>query len=58
MMRALTDNSISQTAFQALSPQAKAANTKILRGNFVNIDRPQYTESYGNLITRVQVGMK
>jgi 2-oxoglutarate ferredoxin oxidoreductase subunit beta len=58
MMRTLKDNSISQTAFQALSPEAKAANTKIVRGNFVNIDRPQYTQSYANLITRVQAGMK
>ena len=56
MMRALKDSSLSQTAYQALSPELKAANTKIVRGNFVNIDRPQYTDSYANLITRVQGG--
>jgi 2-oxoglutarate ferredoxin oxidoreductase subunit beta len=54
MMRSLKDNSISQTAFQALPPEARAANTKIVRGNFVNIDRPQYTNAYANLVTRVQ----
>ncbi len=58
MMRALKDNSISQTAYNALTPEQKAANTKILRGNFVNIERPQYTNSYSNLITRVQGGAK
>ena len=58
MMRALKDNSISQSAFLALPPEAKTANTKIVRGNFVNIDRPQYTQSYANLITRVQAGVK
>ncbi len=56
MLRGLKDNSISQTAFNALTPEQKAANTKILRGNFVNIERPQYTNSYSNLITRVQGG--
>jgi 2-oxoglutarate ferredoxin oxidoreductase subunit beta len=55
MMRQLKDNSISQSAYQALQPEAKIANTKIVRGNFVNIDRPQYTQSYANLITNVQV---
>ncbi len=58
MMRALKDTSISQTAYNALSPEQKAANTKIVRGNFINIDRPQYTNTYSNLITRVQGGGK
>ena len=46
MMRALKDNSISQTAYGNLSPEEKANNTKIVRGNFINIDRPQYTAVY------------
>ena len=58
MMRALKDNSISQTAYKALSPEDQAANTKIVRGNFVNIEKPQYTNTYSNLITRVQGGEK
>ena len=58
MLRSLKDNSISQTAFKGLSPEAQAANGKILRGTFVNVERPQYTATYSNLITRVQGGEK
>jgi 2-oxoglutarate ferredoxin oxidoreductase subunit beta len=58
MMRALKDNSIAKTAYDKLSPEEQANNTKIVRGNFVNIERPQYTVSYSNLITRVQGGEK
>jgi 2-oxoglutarate ferredoxin oxidoreductase subunit beta len=58
MLRALKDNSISQTAFGNLSPEEQAANAKIVRGNFINVDRPQYTASYSNLITHVQGGLK
>ena len=58
MMRALKDNSLSQTAYGRLSPEEQANNTKIVRGNFINIDRPQYTDAYSNLITRVQGGLK
>jgi 2-oxoglutarate ferredoxin oxidoreductase subunit beta len=58
MMRALKDNSLSQTAYGNLSPQEKSNNTKIVRGNFINIERPQYTAAYSNLITRVQGGEK
>ena len=54
MMRALKDNSISQSAYGRLTPEEQAQNTKILRGNFINIQRPQYTTVYSNLITRVQ----
>ena len=58
MMRALKDNSLSQTAYGRLAPEEQAQNIKILRGNFINIDRPQYTNSYSNLITQVQGGLK
>jgi 2-oxoglutarate ferredoxin oxidoreductase subunit beta len=58
MLRALKDNSLSQAAFGKLSPEERASNTKIVRGNFINIDRPQYTTSYANLIARVQGGEK
>ena len=58
MMRALKDGSISQSAFGRLSPEEQASNTKVLRGNFVKIQRPQYTTVYSNLITRVQGGEK
>ncbi len=56
MMRALKDNSIPQTALDRLTPEEKAANTKIVRGKFVDVQRPQYTNVYDNLITRVQGG--
>jgi hypothetical protein len=29
-----------------------------VRGSFINIDRPQYTGAYSNLITQVQGGLK
>jgi 2-oxoglutarate ferredoxin oxidoreductase subunit beta len=58
MMRALKENSISKSVFDKLSPEEQAANTKIVRGKCVNIERPQYTEVYSNLITHVQGGEK
>ncbi len=58
MMRALKDNSLSQTAYGKLSPEEQTHNTKIVRGNFINIDREQYTSAYANLITQVQGGLK
>jgi 2-oxoglutarate/2-oxoacid ferredoxin oxidoreductase subunit beta len=58
MMRQLKDNSISQTAYDKMTPEEKANNAKIVRGKFVDIERQQYTNSYANLITRVQGGEK
>ena len=58
MMRALKDNSISQSAYGRLSAEEQASNTKVLRGNFVNIQRPQYTDVYSALIKHVQGGEK
>ncbi len=56
MMRSLKDNSIAKTALDRMTAEEQAANTKIVRGTFVNIERPQYTRVYSNLITRVQGG--
>jgi len=58
MMRSLKDNSISKSALDRLAPEEQAANTRIVRGKFIDIDRPQYTQVYANLITRVQGGEK
>ncbi|MEZ0396156.1 MAG: 2-oxoacid:ferredoxin oxidoreductase subunit beta [Anaerolineales bacterium] len=58
MMRALKDNTIAQSAYERLTPEEKAANTKIIRGKFLDVDRPQYTVAYDNLITRVLGGEK
>jgi 2-oxoglutarate/2-oxoacid ferredoxin oxidoreductase subunit beta len=56
MMHSLKDNSIPQSALDRLTPEEKAANTKIVRGKFIDTPRPQYTQVYSNLITRVQGG--
>jgi 2-oxoglutarate ferredoxin oxidoreductase subunit beta len=58
MMRSLKDNSIAKTALDRLSPEEQAANTKIVRGKFMDTQRPQYTQVYANLVTRVQAGEK
>ena len=54
MMRSLKDNSIAKTALDRLTPEEQAASTRIVRGKFVDTERPQYTQVYSNLITRVQ----
>jgi 2-oxoglutarate ferredoxin oxidoreductase subunit beta len=56
MMRALKEDSIPRTTFDALPAEEKAANRKIVRGKFIDVDRPQYTQVYANLVTRVQGG--
>ena len=58
MMRSLKDNTISKSVLDRMTPEEQAANTKIVRGNFVNIDRPEYTNTYAELIARVQEGEK
>ena len=58
MMRSLKDNTIAKSALDRLPPEEQAANTKIVRGKFIDIERPQYTQVYANLITRVQRGEK
>jgi 2-oxoglutarate ferredoxin oxidoreductase subunit beta len=58
MMRSLKDNSIAKPSLDRLPPEEQAANTKIVRGKFIDIERPQYTQVYANLITRVQGGEK
>ncbi len=54
MMRALKDNSIAKNAYDKLSDEQKASNSKIVRGNFVNKDRSEYTGIYQNLIANVR----
>ena len=52
MMRQLKDNSVSKPAFDKLDPDARAANTKIVRGVLHIKDRPEYTKIYGSLVER------
>ncbi len=56
MMRLLKENSIARSAFERLSPEERAANRKIVRGTLVDVVRPQYTQAYAGLVTRVQGG--
>jgi 2-oxoglutarate ferredoxin oxidoreductase subunit beta len=58
MLRGLKDNSIPKSMFDKLTDEEKAANSRIVRGKLKDIERPQYTQSYSNLITRVQGGAK
>ena len=54
---ALKDNSISKSAFEKLTPEERANNTKIVRGVMhVNEGREEYTRIYDRLIARVQAG--
>jgi 2-oxoglutarate ferredoxin oxidoreductase subunit beta len=54
MLRSLKDNSIAKSALEKLPVEDQVANTKIVRGKFIDAERPQYTQVYANLITRVQ----
>ncbi|HEX9090255.1 MAG TPA: 2-oxoacid:ferredoxin oxidoreductase subunit beta, partial [Anaerolineales bacterium] len=52
MMRQLKENSISQSAAVKLSPEEREA--KIVRGVFHEVEKPEYTQLYEQLIQRVQ----
>jgi 2-oxoglutarate ferredoxin oxidoreductase subunit beta len=52
MMRLLKDNSVSVSAAEKLSPEER--ETKIVRGVMHDIEKPEYTQLYEELIQRVQ----
>jgi 2-oxoglutarate/2-oxoacid ferredoxin oxidoreductase subunit beta len=52
MMRLLKENSISQSAAERLSPEEREA--KIVRGVFHQVEKPEYTQLYEQLIQQVQ----
>lgn len=57
MMRSLKENSISKSAYDQLSPEERASNTKTVRGVLhVNDEREEYTHIYQGLVERVQAG--
>jgi 2-oxoglutarate ferredoxin oxidoreductase subunit beta len=56
MMRALKDNTTPKSAFERLTLEEQAANTKIVRGKFIDIERPLYTQVYSDLSAHVQRG--
>ena len=52
MMRQLKDNSVSLSAVEKLTPEER--ETKIIRGVLHDVDKPEYTQLYEQLIQRVQ----
>ncbi|MFH2038359.1 MAG: 2-oxoacid:ferredoxin oxidoreductase subunit beta [Chloroflexota bacterium] len=57
MLGLIKENSLSHTAYEKLSPELQAANTKYVRGVLHNIDhRIEYTRAYDSLIERLNHG--
>ena len=54
MMLALKDNSLSKTAFEKLTPEEQASNTRIVRGVLHQTERVEYTRMYAQVIARAQ----
>ena len=52
MMRLLKEDSVSMTAAEKLSPEAR--EKKIVRGVMYDVEKPEYTQLYEQLILRVQ----
>jgi 2-oxoglutarate ferredoxin oxidoreductase subunit beta len=52
MMRLLKENSVSVTAAEKLSPEER--EKKIVRGVMHDVEKPEYTQLYEQLIQRVQ----
>jgi 2-oxoglutarate ferredoxin oxidoreductase subunit beta len=52
MMRQLKDGSVSLTAAEKMSPEERHA--KIVRGVLHEVDKPEYTQLYEQLIQQVQ----
>lgn len=52
MMRLLKENSISASAAEKLTPEAREG--KIVRGVMFNVEKPEYTQLYAELIQRAQ----
>jgi hypothetical protein len=52
MMRQLKENSVSASAAEKMSPEER--ETKIVRGIVQDIEKPEYTQQYEELILRVQ----
>ena len=56
MMRQLKENSVSASAAEKLTPEER--ETKIVRGVMHDIDKPEYTQLYEQLIQDVQAAEK
>jgi 2-oxoglutarate/2-oxoacid ferredoxin oxidoreductase subunit beta len=56
MMRMLKERSISQSAAEKLSPEERS--DRIVRGILCNLDKPEYTALYQQVIERAQTGLR
>jgi 2-oxoglutarate ferredoxin oxidoreductase subunit beta len=52
MMRQLKDSSVSLNAAEKLSPEER--ETKTVRGVLYDVEKPEYTQLYDQLIQKVQ----
>jgi len=53
MMRQLKENSVSLSAAEKLTPEERG--TRIIRGVLHDIEKPEYTQLYDQLIQQVQL---
>ncbi len=56
MMRQLKDNSITRAAADKLTPQERSGTKRIVRGVLCDLDKPEYTALYDQVIERARVG--
>ena len=54
MMRMLKDNSVTQSAAEKLTPEERTS--KIVRGVICDLDKPEYTALYDQVIERAKAG--
>jgi 2-oxoglutarate ferredoxin oxidoreductase subunit beta len=55
MMRRLKDNSVTRTAADKLTPEERGS--KIVRGVLCDVDKPEYTALYDQVIERARAGL-
>jgi 2-oxoglutarate ferredoxin oxidoreductase subunit beta len=56
MMRQLKDNSITRAAADKLTPQERSGTLRIVRGVLCDLDKPEYTALYDQVIERARAG--
>jgi 2-oxoglutarate ferredoxin oxidoreductase subunit beta len=56
MMRQLKDNSITRAAADKLTPEERSGTLRIVRGVLCDVDKPEYTALYDQVIERARAG--
>jgi 2-oxoglutarate ferredoxin oxidoreductase subunit beta len=56
MMRQLKDNSITRAAADKLTPEERSGTLRIVRGVLCDVDKPEYTALYDQVIKRARAG--